>query len=84
MSAARPRPTPSLPAVWRHGPGPGKRGVWTVRGTGKDGSLTVTGGPVRAVALGHAGPDCARQAAPDRHLRSRRLTTEGAPPGPRS
>jgi hypothetical protein len=45
MSAARPRPTPSLPAMGSTVRIRGKRGVWTVRGTGKDGSVTVTGGP---------------------------------------
>lgn len=43
MSAARPRPTPSLPEVGSTVRIRGKRGVWTVRGTGKDGSVTVTG-----------------------------------------
>ena len=45
MSAARPHPTPSLPAVGSTVRIRGRRGVWTVRGTGKDGSVTVTGGP---------------------------------------
>jgi hypothetical protein len=44
MSAARPRPTPSLPGVGTTVRIRGKRGVWTVRGAGKDGSVTVTGG----------------------------------------
>jgi hypothetical protein len=45
MSAGRPHPTPSLPAAGSTVRIRGKRGVWMVRGSGKDGSMTVTGGP---------------------------------------
>lgn len=44
MIAARPHP-PSPPVVGSTVRIRGKQGVWTVRGTGKDGSVTVTGGP---------------------------------------
>ena len=36
---------PIVPAVGSTVRIRGKRGIWTVRGTGKDGSVTVTGGP---------------------------------------
>jgi hypothetical protein len=45
MTAARPHPTQSPPGVGSTVRIRGRRGVWTVRGTGKDGSVTVTGGP---------------------------------------
>jgi hypothetical protein len=45
MSAGPPQPTPSLPAVGSTVRIRGKPGVWMVRGTSKDGSVTVTGGP---------------------------------------
>jgi hypothetical protein len=45
MSAARSHPTQSQPEVGSTVRIRGRRGVWTVRGTGKDGSVTVTGGP---------------------------------------
>lgn len=39
--------TPSVPAVGTTVRVRGNRGTWTVRGTGRDGSVTLAGGPAR-------------------------------------
>jgi hypothetical protein len=48
--AANPVPpdgAPSVPPVGTTVRVRGKRGTWTVRGTGRDGSVTLAGGPAR-------------------------------------